>query len=667
MAMAGITSSEEQSYWNRLLTQWQMDVKVWMLCVGILEAIRVFSILFFREKIADTSGFHDIALVLFNGMRFDMRIGAYCVIPTVLLSLLGKFGLANRLRRLLAFSFLCCSLVVGTVDVGFFREYNDQFNHWMFGVIYDDLGAILKTVWKTYPIPSIVAAVAVCAAAGILGLGRWLNGPFIPSHRTSLVERSLALKVLVLFLTVSFLIFSVRGSIGRRPMQLKDAAVSDDDFLNKMILNPYYALYYAAKEHRELLGAKGLQTFLPDGNIDSALKLLFPQDRQPRQNIDEYFRRTASGREGTKPQHIFLIVMESQDSWPLLPQYQSLGICPELSALARKGVWVGPFLPSGQGTMSALASLITGLPDVGAMTNYRPAARSPLPFSITRQFKELGYRTHFFYGGFLSWQRVGDFCKEQQFDEVYGGGHMDASIANEWGAMDEQLYDFVLSRINPAEKSFNLILTTSNHPPYSVDFKARGFPLESIPPEIAGGSDKHGDLFKSLGHMWYGDHCVGDFIRRAADRFAPALFAVTGDHQSRRFPGSRPTLFEESSVPFILYGPEVLKGTRIPGHTAGSHIDIAPTLIELTAQAGFQYYSFGSDMLGPGGKEMAFGRNCIITPWAIIKPSMGEGNPELLPFFPSVTPGCLQGDLEALHRAYLGIGWWRLMKGSSRS
>ena len=36
------------------------------------------------------------------------------------------------------------------------------------------------------------------------------------------------------------------------------------------------------------------------------------------------------------------------------------------------------------------------------------------------------------------------------------------------------------------ERTFHIILTTSNHPPYNIDVVAKGFPKEEIKQKIAG-------------------------------------------------------------------------------------------------------------------------------------------------------------------------------------
>jgi hypothetical protein len=48
---------------------------------------------------------------------------------------------------------------------------------------------------------------------------------------------------------------------------MKDAAVTRDPFLNKLVMNPYAAFRYAIKHHRMLTNSRGLRLILPDGDV----------------------------------------------------------------------------------------------------------------------------------------------------------------------------------------------------------------------------------------------------------------------------------------------------------------------------------------------------------------------------------------------------------------
>jgi len=219
-----------------------------------------------------------------------------------------------------------------------------------------------------------------------------------------------------------------------------------------------------------------------------------------------------------------------------------------------------------------------------------------------------------YYGGFLSWENIGEFTRHLGCDKIYSGVDMGGkSDSGQWGVEDEKLFNLVLEKTNPEEYSLNVIMTSSYHAPYVVNVEEKGFPYKSpddFPAEVKS-YFQNGMNMKELGHLWYGDYAIGEFVKGAEQKFdKTSLFAFTGDHYGRRFVNKKPNLVERSCVPFILYGEGIEKG--IVSNTPGSHSDIIPTLIETVAPEGFTYYSFGQSMFTPD-KQIGIGFEKVIT------------------------------------------------------
>jgi hypothetical protein len=303
-----------------------------------------------------------------------------------------------------------------------FHEYHNQFDAWIWGLVFDDRRTIALTIWKSYPV--VWLTLGVFLVAGAMGWlpsrwTSWLAQPTLARVRFMGVPGRMAAGAVL----VTVVVFGLRGSLGRRPAQLKDAAVCGDVFLDKLVLNPVSALRCAIKQHFTLLQAAGLETIWPGGDIHAAAQAFNPR-AQPNATVDDLVRRVATGAANKNPQHIFLVVMESYDAWPLEPRYEGLHLTDPLAALGRGGIRADAFVSAGAGTMPNLATLICGLPEVGLTANHRASVRAGVPTAAAPIFKRLGYRTRLFYGGYPSWQRLGDFCREQGFDEVYGCCHV---------------------------------------------------------------------------------------------------------------------------------------------------------------------------------------------------------------------------------------------------
>jgi len=651
---------------NRFVLRFGQTVKQWLFFMLYLSFFRLSFILYFRNKMDPATGVPDAVLTALNGLRYDSMVATYWLLIPFLLSIAPvSMNLDNftvRVSRAFGAAFVVLTAVAWVVTFGYFKEFNEQFNHFLFNLYYDDTKAIFQTIWAHYhPVLALIAVAAVSAPALFLQK-RFLRTPHVASKQPADRPFPLFAKIAIVLLVPVLVAAGSRGSIGRRPAQRKDAAISTDPFLNKAVVNPYFSLRFAVQDHRQQTGLAGLESFLPDRDVRKAAQELFRKGEMLA-DLDAYLEKHARGPKTVPPRHIFLVVMESYDAWPFLAKYASLGLTNNLSRLAKQGLHFENFLPASDGTMQSLSAIVTGISYAHVEINYQMTARTPYPSSLFATFKRLGYRTRLFYGGYLSWQRFGDFAHDQGAEEIYGAPHMNKGVTtHEWGVDDEYLLDFIAGKVDDRVPSFNLIMTTSYHPPYNVDVWSKGFPLREVPADVAPLFDDAANL-KMLGHLWYSDRLLGDFVKTMEGRLSRPLFAFTGDHYGRKFINTRPDFFERSGVPFILYGSEVLRGVRMPSGAAGAHIDIGPTLVELAAPKGFTYYSVGQDLLAPRREYLGIGWYRVMGKDFLLDLS---GPPQFHPLpgrpLPAILPDA--GELKAVFDRAYGIGWWRVKQGA---
>ena len=131
-----------------------------------------------------------------------------------------------------------------------------------------------------------------------------------------------------------------------------------------------------------------------------------------------------------------------------------------------------------------------------------------------------------------------------------------------------------------------------------------------------------------------------------------------------------PSLYERSSVPFMLYGNQIERYYPLSkiSHVAGGQLDIAPTLFELIAPKGFVYYSLGRSLLAPSSfPNQGLGMNKIITKHYIATPS-GD---EVEPLAPSAIARQHTADNRELtqaierHHQARDLSWWIVKKGDN--
>jgi phosphoglycerol transferase MdoB-like AlkP superfamily enzyme len=652
--------------WDRFFQQAQCDVKLWVFFMLLFSAERVFFLFFFRDRLAGSGSPGDYFRVLFAGARFDGMASAYiALVPFLLSAVCGFFDwerTAARFRVAYAGIILGITVFLLGIDMGFFREFNERINSFIFQFFLDDTKALVVTIWQDYHPLLYFSAMGITGFLGFMILQRFLRHAWLPAPSFRRRSVLFAARTLITLSILAGLVISARGTLGGRPFHRKSLAVTGDEFLNKSVLNIYSALRYAVIEFVTLTRSdRGLERFLPDRDVVRAAQFAFGTNAH-HTDLDDFYRREAGDPAPNPPRHIFLILGESYDSWPLLDRYRSLGLMENLREFARNGIYFPYFLPASDLTILSLATIMTGLPDSGIFINSHFQARAPFAGSIAVTFNRLGYRTRFFYGGYPTWQRVSEFARAQGFTEVYDAESMAASrTKNPWGVDDRELFDLVIKKVEDTPPSLNVILTTNNHPPFPINVWAKGFRLFRIPPGLVSKRDRVIDR-KILGHIWYTDQCVGYFVREMEHRVPLPLFVITGDHYGRNFLTSRPDLFEESAVPLVLYGGDVVRELTRPEIPVGCHLDIMPTLVEMVAPKGFVYYSMGRNLLAPGGEVVGIGKDRIITAGFLIDPRNPSRYWRLpLPSAPE-SPGDI-GRLKRLYDALNGIAWWRVNYG----
>ncbi len=646
-----------QTKWSKFVHEISNHFFFWCFGVIFFLLFRSIFILYFNNQVNDQSNWIDIYKTFLMGFRFDSTVTAYFILIPFLLTLIlapfDKVSIVIYVRKIFQYLFVIGATIICVVTINYFIEYNDQFNHFLFVGLYDDQKAVFETMMSDFNpfinLIIILVIIVICSYIFIYFEKRGRIAMYLQRIIYIPYRISLVLIIVILF------IGSIRGSFGNRPAMRKWSSVSRDLFLNKTITNPFRSLNYAILDFKKINKVSGKNPF---GHISGNI---IETDNH---TVTSIIEKTTKGNTIEKPSHIFIIVMESYDSWPLLDKYSEFGIATNLKNIGSEGVSFRNFLPSSASTMNSFGAIITGIPYTGVNISQIGAINEPFLSSIFNQFKKLGYETNFFYGGFLSWQNIGNLVKNQGADNMHSasdaGGKTESGV---WGIEDEKLFNLVLDTVDKETNSLNVILTTSYHPPYSIDIYGMGFKYrtEQDLPSKAQTQYAGAMPLKALGHIWYSDKSIGDFVSKAEDKFNSSLFCFTGDHFGRRFINSKPNLLEKSNVPFILYGSDL---NPQKNSTPGSHIDIIPTLVEMIAPINFKYYSFGKSLFFNSKNKLGIGYHKIISKNEL---QYFSNNSDIQTY--NIKTGTnsyiKQSDYESEYRKLLSLSWHYTVKGDS--
>jgi phosphoglycerol transferase MdoB-like AlkP superfamily enzyme len=580
--------------------------------LAAMSAFRAVFFFYFGQGI-DFGGFaFDIFKAFYTGLRYDLAvmadINALVSLAAVALLFINKRRIWDKFLSAVkwyytfiigaAFIFLC-------VDFGFYSYFQNHINVLVFGFFEDDTSALISTIRENYNIPLIFSGFACFFVLFYFISKRIFNMRLLFSQKAS---GGFTAKILTASIIISLNFLAARGGFRAVPLEVDDADVSSNMFLNKTAINGFYTFGAACdarkKESKDIdLAEKaGYKDNIRQAFADFLNKNPdeIPQER-PENSLIVYLPENKTLEEA-KPS-VILIVMESFGSDLLRwnsPEFNVLG---ELKKHFDEDLVFYNFLPGSGGTMVSLETIVANLPQrpVSAVLAQSKYAYKKYPFAAPVPYKNKGFETSFVYGGGIGWRNSAAFMSNMGFDNVLGAGSMNPSYPrNQWGVYDEHLLDSVYNFLNKGDKQkFILVLTTTNHPPYSLPGDYHKLPLNA--PEELSKRILDKDLAeKRFAVYQYANDAVGKFITRIKNsKFAQnTIIALTGDHNFwGLFEYPSQELFRSRAVPFYLYIPEKLKPAGINAADAfGSHTDIMPTLYGLSL-SNAQYMSMGKNLL----------------------------------------------------------------------
>ena len=646
-------------------------LKVFLYYLSVLSLCRLIFCLVLHEYWGPNTGWEDLLQTLWLGSRLSIQtagiLALFTAVPAGLINILSRLW-SRRVESLLSGIVLTITSILFVASFPYYGQFHSRFHQLLFNAGNDDMYALFISLVQEFNLPLRLAGallLAFCLWQGLKYFLAWGEAKprtayslYIKASRGKSIATGAAM-ALLLYVLGRLIVFG--GSWGwETALEWENVGVTKDSFMNEAILDDYQAIYRGYRMNNRMLACNGLN-FTAE-QIQQLAGELAGRSADSN-NLDDYLRREAQGAQVVKPKQIFLIVSESYANWPLLDKYSQLHIADGMKGIiaGEDADYCNAMLPNGASTISALTGVTTGLADANLYLTTMPESfKQPYITAIAPQMEKLGYITNFWYAGPATWERIGAFTEAQGFQHFYGRGDMpEEAEGSVWGCDDEYLYAQVLQKVSPDTSSFNVILNVSNHSPYTVDVAAKGFDADklrqALPPEAA----KDDCLVNELGHYWYADRELAGFVKNLKEKYPDCLVLIVGDHADRYNIDKQPSMYERYVVPFVVTGAGVHKGILLPD-SAGSQIDIGPTIIEMVAPKGFVYYAIGSSLTRSNRQGVNYG-------FWITRDFMGEA--DRIPLEPVQIEGsqgrpinepALQHYIDAVR----SISWWRPKYGT---
>lgn len=519
----------------------------------------------------------DVFEAMAFGHWFDLTVSLWVLFISILIPLcLPQRIVLSRIwkwaMRLMWFAFVYALLFLGVVEYFFFDEFSSRFN----SVAVDYLifpHEIFVNLWDTYPVWQVLVAVFLLTAVILTLMRKKLSaGLEIRVSRATRAIHAIVVLAFALFVTVF--------------ANPRLDAISNNRVVQQIALNGLYSFtvaaltneldydaYYARTDDlaaftrvRELIKEPNSDFLQPPESLSIDRSIIYPG---PARKLN------------------IVIVLEESFGAKFVRSLDSTGpgCTPEFEKLADQGLFFTNIYATGNRTVRGMEGVLLSFPPIpGQSIVRRPGGRHV--FSLPSLLKANGYQTSFVYGGYSYFDDMKEFTLANGFERVLDRTDFaKKTFTTIWGVCDEDLFDNALTILDSMNQTgrpfFSLILTVSNHSPYTY-------------PEGRIAADPKEQQRENV--VQYMDYALGRFMRNAESHpfFDSTIFVVLGDHGARVY-GSQKVPMKSYRIPLLIYAPSILGAGQRNG-ILGSQIDIAPTLMGIL-NLSYASQFFGRDLL----------------------------------------------------------------------
>ena len=510
------------------------------------------------------------------GAVLDLLSAWVLALPLIVyLALLPQRLFAHPVHRAVVHVTLAVGLFavgfVATAEWVFWLEFGARFNF----IAVDYLMytyEVIGNIWQSYPIPAILAGLALLAALELVALMRsgvlatWLGSTTRPG-------RSVAMGALLAVVPLAVLPLVDESSI----------PAFANAYDRELAKNGAFS-FCAALRSQEI----DFETFYQTMDEPQALtraRLLTGADPSSFRSTDPYdFVHHTQGRSEERRWNVIQITVESLSTHFLGAFGSPDGLTPNLDRVAAGGLFFTRCFATGTRTTRGMEALTLSLPPTPGQSILRRPGSTGL-FNLGSVFRSRGYDTAFLYGGLATFDGMKSFFGGNGYRVVDRASVAadDVTFSTVWGACDEDLLRWTLREADRDDAMgkpfFYFVMTTSNHRPYA-------YPAGRVDIPSPGGRP---------GAVKYTDYAIGDFLRQASTRpwFDNTLFVIVADHTASSA-GKAELEVRRFHIPWLIYNPKLVQPAQV--HTLCSQVDVAPTLLALL---GWSYDSpfFGYDVL----------------------------------------------------------------------
>lgn len=365
-------------------------------------------------------------------------------------------------------------------------------------------------------------------------------------------------------LFIPLIIIGIRGGVDESTTNIGQVYFSQNQYLNHSAVNPVFS-FLASMEGTASKNAS--YDFMDETECQRIVNSIYNTE-----SIDTDTLLT------TRTPNVIVILMESCGG-----QFTEISgrddITPNLNRLAGEGIYFTNCYANSWRTDRGTVCTYSGYPSFPTMSVMKmPAKTRTIPCIAKTLREELGYSTHYLYGGDINFTKMRSYLIAGGFEQLKWKADYDtaAQSSAKWGVRDditfETLYEMTTTLKGPYLIGYS---TLSSHEPWDV-------PVKHFDDEV-------------LNAIFYLDQCIGNYITRLKESpvWDNSLIILLPDHGIlyKDIDDLNPL---KNHIPMIWAGGAVRKPRRI--ETICNQTDLPATLL---AQLGINHdaYTFSRDVL----------------------------------------------------------------------
>ena len=312
----------------------------------LLFQLSRFIFICFNYKVASAAGTRNIMGSFWHGMKMDISMTAYLLIPVILLLIISI--VFNRIfsfpLRIYNSLILFCLLLLFAIDIGIFKAWGFRLD--ATPLKYFDHP---REVWASVshlPVFRILLLLAVVYLVIVIIVNRWIS-----KRLEIIIWKSRIVSLLILIFIAGLLVIPMRGGFQLAPLNQSSVYFSGNNFANQAALNVPWNLMYSLNHNIEnttnpYIISPGIE---PEKIIDS----LYASGGGISHFIDT--------QQHPSP-NIIVVVWESFTGKVIDSSRNGVEITPGFNQLKNQGIYFPDIYATGDRTDKGIVAVLSGYP-----------------------------------------------------------------------------------------------------------------------------------------------------------------------------------------------------------------------------------------------------------------------------------------------------------------